>query len=234
METHGILPMIEELFEIGYNWTYYKVKNVHKVESYPNKNAPGAVYESIMMLDLATHKSVRSAYNILDFLDNIAGWFQLLQGGFGIVLFSISRHSFILSAIKKLFLVKSTDSHLFDEKKKQKENIEHSHNLKGIQKYLSPEFTNKVKDQKMKNNVLKYHRKISLTTKQSIKLYFIHIFARTFKCLKFPQYKQFIALKKEGKKRVEKSFDIVKISNDIKYLKLLSKFKTQPEVDLMF
>ena len=69
------------------------------------------VYENVYLLDGMGILHMRDAYNLLDFLDNIAGIYDLVKGFLGVMIFQFSYHSFILSAIKKLFLVKCSHDH---------------------------------------------------------------------------------------------------------------------------
>ena len=79
----------------------------------------------------------------MDVLGDIAGIYGFLCSGVGILFFTISKQSFILSAMKKLYLVKSKYSHIFDKKKSSR----HAHNFRGIQKYLGPKVFDLVSDE---------------------------------------------------------------------------------------
>ena len=181
----------------------------------------------------------------MNFIGDIAGIYDLIYVVVGFFIFPISKHSFFLSAMKKMFLVKTTDSHIFDLRKKQKIGSSSKMSFesdnsqggkeplkKGITKYLARQTVDYIEDFKLKSDVINYHRKISLTLFQSIKLF----------CMKFwtslgfkptHQHKLMI-LQKEGETRLLKCFDLVKICNDIKYLKLLTKYQLKPNIQTKF
>jgi len=45
----------------------------------------------------------------------------------------------------------------------------------------------------------------------------------------WPKQKKFKVIFDEGKKKLEKDFDLMKIIKDIKYLKMLTKFTLDPD-----
>ena len=57
-----------------------------------------------------SHKYERSVYNLTDLIGDIGGVLELLVMFFGVFFSTISYHSFNLSAIKKLFIVKSHEN----------------------------------------------------------------------------------------------------------------------------
>ena len=59
--------------------------------------------------------NIRNTYNWMDLIGDIAGIFELIKTIFGILIFRISKISFYMSAMKKLFLVKSKKD-TFDKK----------------------------------------------------------------------------------------------------------------------
>ena len=64
----------------------------------------------------------------MDVLGDIAGIYGFLCSSVGILFFTISEQSFTLSAMKKMYLVKSKHSYIFDKKKVN----DHVHNFRGI------------------------------------------------------------------------------------------------------
>ena len=106
--------------ELTHNWIFYSINKITHVDSYPNLKNKNSVYENIYIFDQGAKNYKRIAYNFLDFIGDIAGIYDLIYVVIGIFIYPISKHSFILSAMKKMFLVKTLDSHLFDLKKKQK------------------------------------------------------------------------------------------------------------------
>ena len=54
-----------------------------------------------------------------------------------------------------------------------------------------------------------------------------------FKCFK-PIHNDMTKLFHEGKARIDKKLDMVKIINDIQYLKILTKYNIKPSVETQF
>ena len=74
---------------------------------------------------------------------------------------------------------------------------------------------------------------MSLTVCQVVRLYFIHQWNNLFGSL-LPIKNKILTIFHEGNKRVKKSLDIVKLTKDIKYLKLLTMIKIDPDVETKF
>ena len=175
----------------------------------------------------------RTSYNLFDLVGDLGGVFELLLTTGGVFLMHVSQHSFTLSAIKKLYLVKSTDSQLFDHRHSFLKVHKAETPLKGIQKYLHVRVTNLVKDKALAQSVLSRHRTINLSTKQECKLYFTRLYNFFFgRCCSSKT--RLTVLFDEGERRIEKSLDIVKITKDIKYLKMLTTFKIDPDIETKF
>jgi hypothetical protein len=90
-----------------------------------------------------------------------------------------------------------------------------------------------IPDRPFKFAALEEHHKMSLTIYQVVTLYFIHQWNKFFG--KFlPVNNKILTIFHEGNKRVNKSLDIVKLTKDIKYLKLLTMIKIDPDVETKF
>ena len=59
------------------------------------------------------YQHTRQVSGIFDVLQNIAGIYELIIGFFGIFLYSVSKNKFVISAISKMFLIKTFDPNLF-------------------------------------------------------------------------------------------------------------------------
>jgi hypothetical protein len=59
---------------------------------------------------------MRQSYSLLDLFGDLGGIFELLKGFIGLLLFQVSEHSFILKALKALFMISTEDPELFDNK----------------------------------------------------------------------------------------------------------------------
>ena len=95
---------------------YYQLNKITTVKAYANVKNPDSVYENIYVLDQNGIKNKRVEYNFLDFINDIAGIYDLLLLCAGYFLSDYAFHSFTVKAIKKLFLIKTDDYHIFDEK----------------------------------------------------------------------------------------------------------------------
>ena len=51
-------------------------------------------------------------------ISDLAGIFELAKMVFGFILYKVSKHSFVLTAVKYLFLVNTQDEDLFDNQNK--------------------------------------------------------------------------------------------------------------------
>lgn len=152
--------------QLSHDWIYYSVAKITHVRGYSNLKNIDSVYENIFIFDQNAKNYLRIAYNFLNFIGDIAGIYDLIFVVVGFFIFPISKHSFFLSAMKKMFLVKTMDSHIFEQKIKQKDGkLENQDVIKrrGITKYLARETVDYIEDQKLKQDVIDFHRKISLT-----------------------------------------------------------------------
>ena len=59
------------------------------------------------MLTNEVYRHVRRVYNVLDLLGDLGGVVEIILVFFGIVIYSISKHKFILKASKQFFLARS-------------------------------------------------------------------------------------------------------------------------------
>ena len=89
---------------------FYNVKLDKKIENKIQKNDPSIIYESFFMLDMEEVVHERTVYNFLDLLGDMGGLVDIIVSFFGIVLFPMSKFSFILKALEKLYQVSSKDS----------------------------------------------------------------------------------------------------------------------------
>jgi hypothetical protein len=82
---------------------FYNVKLDKKAEWKIQKSLPGVIYESYFMLDMEEVVHERTVYNCLDLLGDMGGLVDIIVSFFGIVLFPISKFSFVLKALEKLY-----------------------------------------------------------------------------------------------------------------------------------
>ena len=55
----------------------------------------------------------RQSYSLIDLFGDLGGIFELLTGSIGLLLFQVSEHSFIVTALKNLFMISTEDEDLF-------------------------------------------------------------------------------------------------------------------------
>ena len=90
----------------------------------------------------------------MDLLGDIAGIAELVKSFIGLLIFKISKISFYISAMKKLFLVKYQKNNTFDQKMIDEgdtleEKLSHLE-MKGVQKWISTNVTEDVENKKLK------------------------------------------------------------------------------------
>ena len=66
----------------------------------------------------------REAYNFWDLIGEIAGIYELMVAFFGLILYTVARHYFVLNGISNLFLINTKDPDFIDssnvDKKEEK------------------------------------------------------------------------------------------------------------------
>ena len=58
----------------------------------------------------------RKIYNLLDLLGDLGGVTEVIMICFGIFIYPISEHSFVIKALKKVYMAKTNDRDLFEDK----------------------------------------------------------------------------------------------------------------------
>jgi hypothetical protein len=77
----------------------------------------GAMFQTVMFVDSSMMVHVRKTYTILNMIGELGGITKVIMFVFGFFLYPISEHSFVLKALKKLYLAKSRDPILMKSKK---------------------------------------------------------------------------------------------------------------------
>lgn len=237
--TRHVIETEDSFFQLGqvtHADEMYDLQLSHNHRMLPDFKNPGALFEAEFILNQHAVKHVRIIYNIMDVLGDMAGIFELATSIVGFFLLSVSQHSMTINTIKKLFLVRTHDDHLFHHKDKKATGKDVVN--KGIQKYLDPEITEYIQDLDLKEAIVKYNKKICLTELQSVQLYFVNLYNKWMKALKMPakllMVTKLTVLYEECEQRLDKSLNILKLLKDIKYMKLLLKFKINPEIETKF
>lgn len=166
------------------------------------------MYASVVWLNNESVKFRRKVYNIFDLLGDLGGVTEVIMITFGFFLFSLSEYSFHMTAIKKLFLARTTDSAIFGNKK--------AHRNKYLQKDLLPEDTPK----EIKEELAK-HKYVEIRNGDWIRTYFARVLYVPQCC--FPRRDKFIRLYEKGQDRIDTDLDIVKIMKSIRNMKILMR-----------
>ena len=150
----------------------------------------------------------RQIYNIFDLLGDLGGVTEVIMIVFGFFLFSISEHSFYLTAVTKLFYARTMDEHMFKGKR--------------TSKYLNRDLIPESTPREMKNEILK-HRYIDIKTKYWVKLYFARLLGNCCCTQFFKRKTRFMKLFERGQDRIESELNIVKIMKSMRDIKILMK-----------
>ena len=110
---------------------------------------------------MVTH--VRRIYSLFELIGDLGGITEVVMLCFGFFLYSVSEHSFVLKAVKKLFKARTKDPNLF--KRKKTETTKQLHQ-KDKSKHLDNDLPVELKREIDKN------RDIRISLGQSLKLYF--------------------------------------------------------------
>lgn len=142
------------------------------------------LYKSSVWLHSEQYKLTREIYNFFDLLGDLGGVTEVIMIAFGFVLYSISEHSFYVTASQKLFFARTEDSTVFESSTKKS-------------KYLSKDMypkdstTREIKE-------LEKHRYISIRMCDNMMLYFANLMGPCCsKCI-FPKRDKLVKMYDEG------------------------------------
>ena len=99
--------------QLSFELTYFSVDEMKETKSYAPKMNKGLLFQNIYVFDQHSWQYKRVSYNVLDLIGDIGGVFELFVTICGILFNSIAEHSFVLSAMKKIFLVKTSEPEVF-------------------------------------------------------------------------------------------------------------------------
>jgi len=145
--------------------------------SHPKLNKLGEedyLYEMSIFLSQEGMEHKRRVYNIIDLMGDIGGVLEIAMIMFGILLYPISEHSFILRATKNLFLARTKDTSMFHTHVHQEQDEEYEkkvYNKNSLDKYVGKERVPNDVSKKMLKELLK-HYVIHIHTCDSIRLFF--------------------------------------------------------------
>jgi hypothetical protein len=85
-------------------------------DGFATEKNPNLVFQNIFMIYQFGILHERKVYDFLDLIGDIGGVFEICSEIFGFFILPISYHSFIIKALKKMFLVKSREPSLSGNK----------------------------------------------------------------------------------------------------------------------
>ena len=94
---------------------------------------PTSVLKHELFLSQYEMTNQRIVYSLMDYLGDMGGIYELVVRALGVFIFSISNHSFIVSSMKRMFLVKTENNKMFKERRVDDE----CQGSMGVGKYLS-------------------------------------------------------------------------------------------------
>lgn len=168
------------------------------------------LYKSTIYLMNEQYKLTRQIYNIFDLLGDLGGVTEVIMVCFGFFLFSISEHSFVMTASQKLFFARTQDGGLFLQNEEP--------NSKYLNQANFPGDTSK-----REMDELKKHRYIDVSLADNIMLYFSRIFGVVCSNCCFSKKFKLQKLYEEGEEKLSNELDIVKILKTLRDMKILLK-----------
>ena len=199
-------------------YTFYDVGQTVQYQQVPEVEAGNLFTTIIYLSDEMTFFS-RQIYSILDLLGEFGGITEVVMLLSGFYLYSISEHSFVIKALQKLFIARTSNKRLFKAPKTKKQ-------LQKLEKLVSQEHSKGNLTESVKLEELQQkHYEIRLSTKDSTVLYFNNLFASVgCKCLdRCTNQSRLQKLFEEGNDRLEKEFNMVKLIRNLRNIKILMK-----------
>jgi hypothetical protein len=144
---------------------------------------PEGVYRASYGLSVYSIEYNRAVYNVLDLMGDIGGVLEIIVLFFGIFLNPISKFSFDLTAIRYLYLVRTSEKDLFDNKKVESDG----------EKEPNPDGDAQV---------------VKLRKWDRIALYFAHSMGSLFPKKCWSKRKKLLKMLEEGNDKVEASMDL--------------------------
>ena len=96
----------------SYKSTFYDVGLVSTTEYPTLAGMPGVLYAMNFFIDAVKISHSREVYNILDLIGDLGGVLEVIIFVFGVFLFPISEFSFVMKALEKLYLARTSHSTL--------------------------------------------------------------------------------------------------------------------------
>ena len=166
--------------------------------SFQNKDI---IYKTSMMLSEIAVSHSRQIYDIIDLLGDLGGVMEVLLFVFGFIFFPFSEHNYIIRALQKLYMARTTNDKIFKRRRID-----------------TKEFNLSKKD----HGEIKSHKAIKLSSVKFLKLYFNRLFSvfvdnQFWNCLSKEQRK-LMKLVDKGQALIEESLDIVNLIRNLREL----------------
>lgn len=147
-------------------WAYYDLSRQLFQKQHIDSDYSDILFASINYLDQQNAIHIRKIFNFIDLLGVMGGVMELIIFMFGVLLFPISKHSFFLVMIRKLFLARTSHKEFF---KKSNDNL----NENEKRKLTRRESRTKVLGSQIMHELSNY-RVINLNFRSSLKLFFMN------------------------------------------------------------
>jgi hypothetical protein len=155
----------DSVFDFGQNTfegEFYNVARKDFMEDVPEVDLVN-VYKTVYMLQRLGARHERSVYGFLAMIGDLGGVTEIIMLLFGFFLFPIAEFSFNIKAMKKWFLLATTDDNLVEKKCSENKVIVDDIDLP-----------------KMQKREISKHKKIKISTEDQIKLYLSRVFSSCF------------------------------------------------------
>ena len=133
-----------------------------------------ALFQTIVFRARNSIVHERACYSLLDIIDEIGGFTQVIFIVCAFLLSPISKHSFFLKATKKLYKAKTNDNTIFGQSSTKLEKLTKS---KSIKRHSHAKIMENAILANLKSK-FNSHRDIKINFKQSLKLYIDNLIAR--------------------------------------------------------
>ena len=203
----------------SYSGTFYDIGSMQNQDQPEYVGLPGVVFSLNFFVDTLMISHSREVYNLMDLIGDLGGVLEVITFMFGIFLVPISEFSFVIKALQKLYLARTTQTGLFKNDKMRKK--KNKTKFKTI-KTLTP---SKFKDTPLETEV-NMHYPIKLRLCTSLKLYIMSTLGCLFcKCAKNKKDTQLLKLYEAGQERLANDLSVEKMIKSLRDMKILLKSK---------
>ena len=120
------MEMYDSFIDTGipsHEYEFYEPIITQSMYAKTQTKMPSLIYSQVIAISDQQVVHERKVYGILDLLGEMGGVLDILVSILGIFLFLITEYSFILKALEKLYLAKTSDRLLFQKFQQKKKNM---------------------------------------------------------------------------------------------------------------